>query len=215
MKKKIISVTFVVLLILTLDQFLKLYIKSFFSPGETHALIGDWFLLEYIENQGMAFGTSFGTKPWHKLALSVFRIIAIIGLFYYWVKQLKKGSKLEFLIILGFVFAGATGNLIDSMFYDFIFEYDPCMVFNYLPGSGLETECGSYIIETRHSGFLFGNVVDMFKFHAYWPKWVPYLGEKEVFPAIWNIADASISIGVIAILIRQKTYFPKQKSNPA
>ena len=199
------------MIILALDQFIKLYIKNSFLPGETHTLIGDWFLLEYIENQGMAFGTTFGTKSWHKLALSVFRVFAILGLFYYWIKQLKKGSKLEFLIVLGFIFAGATGNLIDSMFYDFIFEYDPCMPFNYLKGSGLEAECSYGTIETRHSGFLFGNVVDMFKFHAYWPKWIPYLGGKEVFPAIWNVADASISIGVVAILIRQKTYFPKTK----
>ena len=211
MKKKIISVSLVVLIILALDQFIKIYIKSSFLPGETHSLIGDWFLLEYIENQGMAFGTTFGTKSWHKLALSIFRVCAILGLFYYWLRQLKRGVKLEFLIVIGFIFAGATGNLIDSMFYDFIFEYDPCMPFNHLSGSGLKSECGYSIIETRHSGFLFGNVVDMFKFHAFWPKWIPYLGEKEVFPAIWNVADASITIGVITILIRQKKYFPKTK----
>ena len=100
--------------------------KLNFSYGESYSLIGDWFVAEYIENQGMAFGTSFGSQAWHKLALSLFRVGAIIGLCYYWIKQLKTGACLEYLIALGFVFAGATGNLIDSMFYDFAFDYDPC-----------------------------------------------------------------------------------------
>jgi signal peptidase II len=209
-KRNVLIVVIVVTLILALDQFIKIYIKSTFAPGESHALLGDWFILEYIENQGMAFGTTFGTQAWHKLALSLFRIVAISALIYYWIKQLKKGVRLEFLIAIGLVFAGATGNLIDSMFYDFAFEYDPCMPFNHLAGSGVESDCAFFgTIETRHTGFLFGNVVDMFKFHAYWPDWVPYLGKKEVFPAIWNIADASITLGVVMVFIRQKKYFPQ------
>jgi signal peptidase II len=210
-KKKILIVALIVTCILVLDQVIKIYIKTTFVPGESHAMLGDWFVLEYIENQGMAFGTSFGSKAWHKLALSIFRILAIGGLIYYWIKQAKKGVRLEFLITIGLVFAGATGNLIDSMFYDLFFTYDPCMPFNHLPGSGIESECFFGTIETRHTGFLFGNVVDMFKFHAFWPEWVPYLSGKQVFPAIWNVSDAAISIGVITIFIRQRKYFPKKK----
>ena len=214
MKKNYLVVALVVTLILALDQFLKIYIKSNFAPGETQALLGDWFVLQYIENQGMAFGTSFGSQAWHKLALSIFRIVAISALVYYWIKQAKKGVRLEFLIAIGLVFSGAMGNLIDSMFYDFAFPYDPCMPYNFLPGSGIEADCGIFgAYETKHTGFLFGNVVDMFKFQAFWPEWVPYFGGSEVFPAIWNIADASITIGVIMIFIRQKKYFPK-KTNP-
>ena len=196
-------------LILLLDQLIKIYIKSTFAPGESRPLLGDWFIVEYIENQGMAFGTTFGSQVWHKLALSIFRIVAISALIYYWIKQAKKGARLEFLIAVGLVFAGATGNLIDSMFYDFIFPYDPCMAFNHLAGSGIVSDCGFFgDIETRHTGFLFGNVVDMFKFQANWPSsW----GGGEVFPAIWNLADASITIGVITIFIRQRAYFPKKK----
>jgi len=196
-----------------LDQVIKIYVKTAYAndPGGGIPLIGDWFVLEYIENQGMAFGTSFGSKAWHKLALSIFRILAIGALIYYWIKQAKKGVRLEFLITIGLVFAGATGNLIDSMFYDLFFTYKPCMPFNHLPGSGIESECFFETIETRHTGFLFGNVVDMFKFHAFWPEWVPYLGGKQVFPAIWNVSDAAISIGVITIFIRQRKYFPKKK----
>lgn len=212
MKKNLVIVGAVVALILFLDQFIKVYIKSHFAPGETVSIFGDWFVLEYLENQGMAFGTTFGNKIWHKLALSIFRIVAITGMTYYLIKQAKQGAKRELLIVIGLIVAGATGNLIDSMFYDFAFPYDPCMGFNHLEGSGVVTDCGIFgEIETRHTGFLLGNVVDMFKFQAFWPEWLPWLGGKEVFPAIWNLADASISVGVIMVFIRQRNYFPKEK----
>ncbi len=180
-------------------------------PGEVRPLLGNWFLLDYIENPGMAFGTTFGSSMWHKLALSIFRVLAIIGICYYWVQQAKRGVKREFLIAVGLILAGATGNLIDSMFYDFAFKYDPCIGYNHLAGSGIKTDCGFFgTIETRHTGFLLGNVVDMFKFQAYWPQWIPWIGGAEVFPAIWNLADFSISSGIILIFIRQKKYFPKE-----
>jgi signal peptidase II len=211
--KKLIVVGAVVALVLVLDQAIKIYIKTHFSPGESVPLIRNWFFLEYLENQGMAFGTTFGNKIWHKLALSIFRIIAITGLTIYLIRQARKGVRLEFLIVIGLILSGATGNLIDSMFYDFIFPYDPCMGFNHLEGSGIKTDCGIFgEIETRHTGFLLGNVVDMFKFQAFWPEWMPVIGGREVFPAIWNLADASISVGVILIFIRQRRYFPKENN---
>lgn len=209
-------VSLLVVSILLLDQILKIYIKTQFSPYQTQSILGDWFILEYIENPGMAFGTTFGSSMWGKLSLSIFRIVAIVGICYYWIKQAKKGVRLEFLIALGLVLAGATGNLIDSMFYDFVFpvdQYLDCnLSYNQLPGSGNFVDCG-FMGETeiRHTGFLFGNVVDMFKFQAYWPDWMPWLGGSEVFPAIWNVADASITLGVFMILIRQRAYFPKKK----
>ena len=212
MKKNLVIVGAVVALILFLDQFIKVYIKSHFAAGESVSVFGDWFVLEYLENQGMAFGTTFGNKIWHKLALSIFRIVAITGMTYYLIKQAKQGAKRELLIVIGLIVAGATGNLIDSMFYDFVFPYDPCMGFNHLEGSGVLTDCGIFgEIETRHTGFLLGNVVDMFKFQAFWPEWLPWLGGKEVFPAIWNLADGAISVGVIMVFIRQRNYFPKEK----
>ena len=209
MKKKILVVSILVLAILLADQLVKIYVKLNFNYNETFPLIGDWFLADYIENQGMAFGTSFGSQAWHKLALSLFRVAAITGLCYYWIKQLKAGASMEYLIALGIIFAGATGNLIDSMFYDFAFDYDPCADGNILEGSGNFVDCGWGEQETKNTGFLFGNVVDMFKFQATWPSWIPWLGGAPVFPAIWNIADAAISSGVILIFIRQKKYFPK------
>ena len=216
MKRKVLIVAIIVACLLILDQFIRIYIKANFAPGETHGVFGDWFVLEYIENQGMAFGTRFGSSMWGKLFLSLFRIAAIGGIIYYWIKQAKKGARLEFLIALGLILTGATGNLIDSMFYDFIFpvdQYLDCRLdYNQLEGSGNFQDCGFFgTVETRHTGFLFGNVVDMFKFQAVWPEWVPYFGGSEVFPAIWNLADACITVGVIMVFLRQRRYFPKEE----
>ena len=213
MRKNLWVVGVLVLVILLADQFIKLYVKTHFFPTESVPVFGDWFVLEYVENQGMAFGTTFGNKMWHKLALSIFRIIAIAGIGYYWYKQSKAGARREFLIAVGLIFAGATGNLIDSMCYDFIFPFDPCIGFNQLEGSGVKAKCfESFVVEQRHTGFLLGNVVDMFKFQATWPKGMPWLGGSEVFPAIWNLADASITIGVVMVFLRQRTYFPSNKT---
>lgn len=217
MRKKLNYVFLLVLVLLILDQLMKVYIKSSFEPGETQALFGDWFVLHYIENPGMAFGTTFGSGVWHKLALSIFRLIAIGFIVYYLIKQAKKGASLEFLLVFGLILAGATGNLIDSMCYDFFFPLNPCDSFNQLPGSGIKGVCTdygfNYPVELRHQGFMLGSVVDMFQFNVNWPKWVPAVGGEQIFPAIWNIADASISTGVILILIRQRTYFPKKKES--
>ena len=219
MKKNLLIVTLVVFALLILDQVIKVYIKTSFHPEEHKYLIGSWFAAHYIENQGMAFGTTFGASIWHKLALSIFRVVAIIFIAYYLIKEARKGAKLSFLIALGFIWAGATGNLIDSMFYDFFFHFNPCERFNQLEGSKVMADCKdfgrSFPVEVRHRGFLLGNVVDMFQFDVLWPKWVPYLGGGQVFPAIFNVADASITVGVATLIIGQRSFFPKNKSlNP-
>lgn len=219
MKKQILIVSIIVFAVLLIDQALKIYIKTSFKPDESVDVFGDWFKLYFVENQGMAFGTKFGSGMWAKLGLSLFRVVAIGAIVYYFLKQLKSGAKTEFLVAVGLIFAGATGNLIDSMFYDFLFDYDPCMAFNHLAGSGIKTDCGIWgEIETRHTGFLMGNVVDMFQFTAEWPSWVPwydetsnYPGANQMFPAIWNVADTSITVGVGMVILRQRKYFPKDK----
>lgn len=179
-------------------------------------IVGDWLHLNFVENQGMAFGTQLGGGMWGKLTLSIFRIVAIGAIIYYILKQIKKPNvKLEFLLVSALVLAGAAGNLFDSMFYDFIFKdyFDPCISYNQVDGSGIFAECSYFgyteMVEVRHRGFLFGNVVDMFQFNAIWPSWVPWLGGGQVFPAIWNVADFAISCGMILVLLRQKVYFPK------
>lgn len=211
-RKRLLIVGSVVFAILLIDQLIKIYVKSTYDYGDSKPLLGNWLVVEYIENHGMAFGTSFGTKAWHKYALSIFRIIAIGALCYYWVRQAKAKMRMEFLIALGLIVAGATGNLIDSMFYDFAFKYDPCFPGNHLEGSGIIADCNfPWEIETKPKGFLLGNVVDMFRFNANWPTWMPWVGGQQVFPAIWNLADGAISIGVVMIFLRQRKYFPKTK----
>ncbi len=215
MNKKFVIVGLVVFFLLTLDQAIKIYIKTSIESSQTSYLIGDWFILHYIENPGMAFGTTFGSEMWHKLALSILRVVAIFFIALYIFKEIKKGAKIEFLIAVSLIFAGATGNLIDSIFYDFIFPFNPCEGFNQLPGSGNIAFCEDYgfkqAVEVRHQGFLLGNVVDMFQFNVLWPSWMPYFSGQQIFPAIWNVADACITSGVALIIIRQKKYFPKKK----
>ena len=205
----------VFLVVIFIDQMVKVWVKTSFEYTDPSiSLIGDWFKLNYVENQGMAFGATLGGGIWGKLILSLFRVAAISAIAYYIIQQIKRGTSKEFVVVTSLILAGATGNLIDSMFYDYLFEFDPCLSFNHLPGSGNWGECEyfeGYIesVELRNTGFLFGNVVDMFQFDAYWPEWMPWLGGSQVFPAIWNVADGAISIGVILILIRQRIFFPK------
>jgi signal peptidase II len=216
LKKQYLTALLVILLVLVLDQVVKIWIKTTFEYSDPAiSLIGDWFKLNYVENQGMAFGATLGGGIWGKLLLSLFRIVAIGAIIYYLIQQIRKGTSTEFVIVVSMVLAGASGNLIDSMFYDFIFPFDPCISFNQLEGSGIFMECEYYgfvdEVEVRNTGFLFGNVVDMFQFDADWPEWLPWLGGKQVFPAIWNVADAAISVAVLLVLIRQKKYFPKEE----
>jgi signal peptidase II len=211
-RRSIIAIS-LILGILIIDQVVKIWVKTSLDVFQPINLLGDWFRLVYIENQGMAFGTTFGSGWWAKLALSIFRLIAISGLTYYLITQLRNSqTRTEYIIALSLVLAGATGNLIDSAVYDYVFEFDPNSRFNWLMEDGrfLFDEEGNPML--RKQGFLFANVVDMFQFNAQWPEWVPWLGGEDVFGAIWNVADAAITVGVIMILLRQRTYF---NSTPA
>jgi signal peptidase II len=215
-KNRLGLVAILVISLLILDQVVKIWVKTSFSSDEVRHVFGTWFSLHYIENQGMAFGTTFGSGMWHKLALSIFRILAIGFIIYYIVRESKKAEvRTEYLLAVGLILSGAAGNLIDSMIYDFLFTFNPCEGFNQLPGSGKFMNCKDYgfeyQVEVRHRGFLLANVVDMFQFEAFWPKWVPIVGGEQVFPAIWNVADSCISVGIGWIIIRQRTFFPKKK----
>jgi signal peptidase II len=215
-KNRLGLVAILVISLLILDQVVKIWVKTSFSSDEVRHVFGTWFSLHYIENQGMAFGTTFGSGMWHKLALSIFRILAIGFIIYYVVRESKKAEiRTEYLLAVGLILSGAAGNLIDSMIYDFLFTFNPCEGFNQLPGSGKFMNCKDYgfeyQVEVRHRGFLLANVVDMFQFEAFWPKWVPIVGGGQLFPAIWNVADSCISVGIGWIIIRQRTFFPKKK----
>jgi len=210
-RKQLTLSAVIVFVLLFLDQWIKLTIKTQFTPGEFKPLLGNWLVLHYTENPGMAFGQTFGASIWAKLSLSLFRMVAIVLIIRYLIKQIKLGASKEFLVVVSLVLAGATGNLLDSMFYDLFFSVDPCVPFNQMVGSGNKAICSSghfkYAVELRHQGFLFGNVVDMFQFNVRWPNSLPYIGGSDIFPAIWNLADGCISVGLIWAIIRQKTFF--------
>jgi signal peptidase II len=182
------------------------------DPHEQVSIIDGFFQLYYIENRGMAFGTTLGSGAIAKYALSLFRLVAIVGIAYYIYKLLKEKNVHNGLIYsVGLIFAGATGNLIDGMFYDFVWELDPNIAWNWSID-----ENNSWVVDAtgnpvlRPHGFLLGSVVDMFQFTATWPSWMPFgLGGKEIFAAIWNVADAAISVGVGIIIFRYRTFFKK------
>lgn len=200
-----ISSIFVILLI---DQLVKIWIKTSFSPYQTETLIPGFLELHFIENRGMAFGTELGSGVWGKYALSIFRLGAIIGIGYYLWKIISQ-QKASFLFLLSIVliFAGATGNLIDGMFYDYAFKLDTNFLTNW---TRIYDENNDVYLrdKIRETGFMLGSVVDMFRFTVKWPSWIPFgLGGEEIFPPIWNVADFSISCGVGLLLLRYRKNF--------
>lgn len=166
-----------------------------------------WAKLYFIENEGMAWGWKWGGE-WGKVALTLFRLAAVIFGTWYLVRIVKHNYSRGFIVCAALIYAGALGNLIDSMFYGMVF--DKGMTFDaatnsyiYYQGVARLTTDGGY------QNFLHGNVVDMLYFpmvHSTFPKWFPFVGGKEFefFSPIFNIADASISIGVITLLLFQK-----------
>lgn len=186
------------------------------APLEDIGVIDGFFQLYYIENRGMAFGTTLGNGPLAKYALSIFRLVAIIGICYYIYRLLNEKNVHKGLIYaVGLICAGATGNLIDGMFYDYIWEVDPDIAWNWAQDAN-----GQWVIgenghpELRPQGFLLGSVVDMFQFTVKWPSWMPFgLGGEQIFGAIWNVADAAITLGVSIIIVRYRTFFRKEESN--
>lgn len=205
------------------------------APLDSGAIpvIDGFFQLYYIENKGMAFGATLGEGAWHKYALSIFRFAAIIGIAWYIRKLILENNSPKGLIFaVALVFAGAAGNLIDSLCYDLIWDLEP-LPWNYARDAAdrviYDPESGA--VQLRPHGFLLGSVVDMFQFTTVWPSWMPvinlnlpsWLGGsnlidirpgKEIFGAIWNLADLSISVGVGLIIVRYRKFFRKRSTNP-
>ncbi len=195
MKK--LQVVLFILLILIADQALKFFIKTHYYLGEEHKMIGSWFRLHFVENPGMAWGWKLG-GDWGKIALTVFRMIAVVYGIWLLNRLIDKKYTTGFILCVALIFAGAFGNLIDSMFYGIFFERsNEYTVAKFLPGGG------------GYASFLHGEVVDMLYFpliHATFPSWFPFVGGEpfEFFSPVFNIADASISIGLLIILFFQK-----------
>lgn len=200
---------FLVAILLIIDQIIKIYIKTHFLLGEEVFILGHWGRLNFIENEGMAFGIKWGGTI-GKYALSIFRIIASVAIFLY-MKRLVKEKKHPLLIYsIAFIFTGAVGNIIDSMFYGIIFNESGYFGFGGDPAVLFPSDGG-------YAGFLQGRVVDMFYFpiiDTHYPDWIPYFGGKELmfFRPIFNFADACISIGVIVILIFYRRIFKNDKN---
>ncbi|MGA1543180.1 MAG: lipoprotein signal peptidase [Saprospiraceae bacterium] len=196
----------IVLIVLTIDQSLKIWVKTHMEYGEEFRILGlDWALIHFVENNGMAFGLSLGGE-YGKLVLSIFRIIAVGFLVYYLNFLLNGGAKRGILISFSLILAGAIGNIIDSAVYGMIFSES-----TYHGGlAEIFPEAGGY------SSFLHGKVVDMFYFpiiNGFLPDWLPLWGGKHIlfFQPVFNVADASISLGVINMLLFNRTFFANQK----
>ena len=194
-----------IIAILLADQALKFYIKTHYYLGEEHNIIGNWFRLHFVENEGMAWGWQFG-GDFGKIILTLFRMVAVILGTFYLRSIIRKRYHWGFIICASLIYAGALGNLLDSMFYSLIFsDSQPFLVAQLFPPGG------------GYTTFLHGKVVDMLYFpiisNAKYPSWFPFwAGEEfEFFRPVFNLADASISIGVIALLIWQKKFFPKKE----
>lgn len=205
--KKSIVILLTILCILVIDQALKIYIKTNINYGDGFDILGlSWAKIHFVENEGMAFGLSFGGLT-GKYILSIFRIIMVAFLFYILQNLLKNKETLGLIISFSMIIAGALGNIIDSMFYGLIFSE------SYFHG-GLAT---LFPPDGGYGNFLTGKVVDMLYFpliDTVLPEWFPIWGGErfEFFRPVFNIADSSITIGVASILLFHRRFFNTEKA---
>lgn len=190
---KIFKYFLIALLVICIDQASKLLVHKYMYLGETIDVIGNedyGFKLHYLLNPGMAFGLKWNNE-FGKLALTVFRIFAMLGISFYLIRLAKQGAHNGFLVCMALILGGAVGNVIDSTFYGVFLENAPY---------GSPTP------------WFHGQVIDMLffpLFNVHWPEWIPYFGGGNFlfFSPVFNIADSSIFIGVLIILLMQKKFF--------
>lgn len=204
---KLRTVAIFIILLLVADQALKYYIKTSYTLGEEHTVLGTWFRLHFVENEGMAWGLQFG-GDFGKIILTLFRLVAVIWGTFYLKNIVEKKYHPGFIICAALIYAGAFGNLIDSMFYGLIFN-----------ASDPFTTATLFAPEGGYASFLHGKVVDMLYFpiiETNYPGWFPIASWRgqpfEFFSPVFNLADASISTGVITLLLFQKRFFPHKES---
>jgi signal peptidase II len=200
MSKKNLAIL-TILIALILDQVIKIYVKTNFYLGE-EVKIFDWFRIHFTENNGMAMGFEFGGRT-GKLFLTVFRLAAVSGIIYWLSQSIKRGAPKGVIMAIAFVFSGAVGNIIDSVFYGAIFD---------TPKNGIAT----LFADKPYGEMLYGKVVDMFYFPFFngtFPDWMPFFGGDRFtfFQYIFNPADAFITIGVVLLFIYSKEAFPKEE----
>jgi signal peptidase II len=200
--KKSFVVILILFVVLALDQALKIWVKTHFCYGEERLLFGlQWARLNFVENPGMAFGWKFGGE-YGKLALSLFRIAAIGFLIFYITRLVKTSVGYGVLASFALILAGAIGNIIDSAFYGMIFSESD---YHCLNGAAK-----MFPAEGGYGKFLHGKVVDM----LFFPLWHNQTGEVMFFQPVFNIADSSITVGVLNILLFQRRYFNGSEEEP-
>lgn len=168
------------------DQWLKIYVKLNFMLGEG-VRVFDWFYIYFVENPGMAFGLTIGSKVF----LTVFRIIVSGFVLWYLLNLIRQGYKTGYTVVIALVFAGAAGNIIDSLFYGMMFsESTVSAVADLFPAGG------------GYAPFLMGKVVDMFYFPLFtFPDWMPLLGGEVFFSPVFNLADSYITVSIFLLII--------------
>jgi len=211
-----------VFLVIIADQVMKIFVKTHFCNGDDVRIMGSWFRLHFIENEGMAYGMTISKSVFGKIILSSFRLIAVIFGFFLLKKLVVKGYRRGAIICGALILAGAMGNLVDSLFYGLIFTDSPysCFSGNYdslhsmLQNHNQEAVAKFTSFGHGYGKFLQGKVVDMLYFpmlETTAPKWVPFIGGKEFifFEPVFNIADAAISVGVLTLVFFQKRLIHK------
>ena len=195
MNKKSIFVVSFILILLVLDQVFKIWVKTSMCLGEEIPILGSWFKLHFIENEGMAFGMVFFGGYWGKLFLTLFRLLASIGIGWIIYKIIKQNASWGLLVCASLVFAGAVGNIFDCVFYGKIFDAS----YYFGPAATLFSEHG-------YAPIFQGKVVDMLQFDLFtikFPQWLPFCGGSNInfFPAIFNLADSCITIGLFTLIL--------------
>ncbi len=199
-----------IIVVLIVDQISKIYIKTNFVLGEPLEVFS-WFKILFIENEGAAWGTKLSdilpvSESSGKLFLTIFRLFAIIGIGYWLYTIIRDRAPKTLIIAVSLIFAGALGNIIDSVFYGVVFDHS-------------NNQVATLFSDEPYGKIFYGKVVDMLYFpmiDTTWPEWMPFVGGSNFrfFEPVFNIADTAISTGVAILIVFNKRAFPK-KEGPA